>query len=417
MTKEDNISSPGVGNIDELFNDPRFLRIKRQLSQPNIFNILSNATNEIRHSNFIAWLLNADETHDSGTLFSKRIIQILAPGIKDPNRNWTVYREKDNLDILLYSGRETICVENKTKSKDSPGQLSGYRHKVKKKYAASENIFYTYLTLSGEDPLDTTEKTHWHTCSYSEILKVLKSALAEHKNIIPEKTRLYISDYVTAVETLSTKTHQINSDAISIAAEKKYKLMEIFNELEDKDQVLSPQYKVLKFIKENSSFTRGKGFFRPTNFFYEAFKNALEKYNFIVDEGQSNSTYLKFSSKNMVHCLQEPTLSDTVSMSFRFFDKNSKLHFGMGLTPETSENKKLRDKIRNHIPLIRREFQDNAVSSRGLNHIGLFIKKVEFNPLSCHKGNVGIEVDKLIATQIEPEQQRLETVIRKILAR
>ena len=108
-----------------------------------------------------------------------------------------------------------------------------------------------------------------------------------------------------------------------VTIDKKYDLTATFNYLERNEQIQSKQYRALEFIKNNSSFTRGKGFFRTTNFFYEAFKDALEKYNFIVDEKQSNSTYLTFRSKNIVHCLTEPQLSKTISMGFRFFDKTS----------------------------------------------------------------------------------------------
>ncbi len=118
----------------------------------------------------------------------------------------------------------------------------------------------------------------------------------------------------------------------------------------------------------------------------------------------------------MVHSLQEPELSKTISMSFRFFDKTSKLHFVVGLTPETDENKELRNKIRDRIPQLQQEFQRYAVSSRGVHHIGLFNKKVEFDPLTCNKDNVGIEVDRLIATKIKPERHRIEMAIKKILA-
>lgn len=412
-----NIPPTNMSGINEFFSDPRFLNIQKQLSEPNIFNILSNATYEIRHSNFFAWLLDANETHDSATLFSSKIVPILAPDIKNPDQKWTVYREKDRVDILLDSERETICIENKTFSKDSKGQLSGYRNTVEKKYSKSKNIHYTYLTLNGEHPLDILEKEFWHTCSYSDVLKALKSILKEEKNIIPGKTRLYIEDYIKVVETLSTKTHQINSDAISIASDKKYNLMEIFNyNLDRNDLAQSKQYKALTFIKDNSPFTRGKGFFRKTNFFYQAFKDALEKHNFKVDEKQSNSTYLTFQSKSMARSLQEPALSKTISMNFRFFDKTSKLHFVVGLMPETNENKKLRNKIRDRIPQLQHEFRSFAVSSRGVHHIGLFNKKVEFCPLECNKDNVGIMVDRLIATEIKTEQHHIQMSIKKILA-
>jgi hypothetical protein len=70
-------------NLETLFSDERFSKIREKLREPNIFCFLSNANYEIRHSNFLAWLLDANETHNCGTLFSSVIIPILSPDIKN----------------------------------------------------------------------------------------------------------------------------------------------------------------------------------------------------------------------------------------------------------------------------------------------------------------------------------------------
>ena len=83
-----------------------------------------------------------------------------------------------------------------------------------------------------------------------------------------ENARLYIKDYISYVEIYTTKTHQINSDAKEIVAEKKYKLMEVFSNLDVIKNIDEAQRKALEFIKNNSSFSRGNGFFRKKHLFF-----------------------------------------------------------------------------------------------------------------------------------------------------
>ena len=403
-----------VESINELLSDERFLGIRDALSEPNIFNILLNARYEIRHSNFIAWLLDADGTHNVGTLFSSRIIPLLAPAAENRTQRWSVVREKDHIDLLLVSGDETIAVENKTFSQDHSGQLARYRKTVTDKYPNSKNSF-VYLTLHGERPVDGDEAEYWCLCSYPDIFKELKSILSLHPGLIEDKAQIYINDYISSVEIYTTKTHQINSDAKEIVAERKYKLMEIFSNLDCLKNIDSAQRTALAFIKDNSSFTRGNGFFRQKHFFYKAFKAALEKHEFIVNE-RNNSTYLGFSAKNMEGWYSAPELTKTTGMALRFYEQTSTLQFGFGIGPESEHNVVLREKLRARIPKIQYEFGNNAVNSRGKNHIGLFSKKIKFDPLTCTEENVEQVVEKLIKTQVVGEANHIQSVIKRILA-
>lgn len=52
-----------------LLNDLDFDRLDLELRTPNIFQILNIARAEIRHSNFLAWLLDPNGTHGLGRLF------------------------------------------------------------------------------------------------------------------------------------------------------------------------------------------------------------------------------------------------------------------------------------------------------------------------------------------------------------
>jgi len=260
-----------VESIHELLSDERFLRIQHALKESNIFKILANARYEIRYSNFIAWLLDADQTHNAGTLFSSRITPLIAPAAENRAQRWSVFRVKDHMDLLLVSGDETIAVENKIFSQDFPGQLARYRKAVTDKYPNSKNSF-VYLTLHGERPVDLDEAEYWRLCSYPDVFKELKSILSLHPDLISEKAKLYINDYISSVEIYATKTHQINSDAKEIVAERKYKLMKFFSNLDGLKNIDSAQRAALAFVKDNSLFTRGNGFFRQKHFFTKPLK-------------------------------------------------------------------------------------------------------------------------------------------------
>ena len=135
-------------NVNELLADSRFLYIQEILRQPNLFNILSNATYEIRHSSFLAWLLNPNENHAAGKLFLSKLSALLISDAQNKGQNWSVFREKNNIDIILESEKETITIENKTFSKDSPGQLARYRKTVTSNHPNLKNYqpsFYNTL--------------------------------------------------------------------------------------------------------------------------------------------------------------------------------------------------------------------------------------------------------------------------------
>jgi|GEM_PF-3298163 len=401
-------------DITELFSDERFLNIQKVIREPNIFSILSNTTYETRHSNFIAWLLDSNETHNAGTLFSSRIIPLLASTAENRSLPWLVFREKYHIDLLLVSGDETIVIENKTFSKDSPGQLSRYRKIIENKYSDSKKSF-VYLTLHGEKPVDINEAENWSLCSYSDILKELKSILHLHSHCIHDKAQFYIKDYISAVEIYATKNNIINNDSKEIVAESKDKLMKIFNSFSSNANINIEQRKTLDFIKNNSSFVKGAGFFKQDHIFYSAFKNILEKYDFEVPDLAGNSTtYLRFINKSLIELAS--TSEIPFQMSFRFDEKQSTLRFMFGILPETDQNVILRKRLIANISKIKKEFGVNAVQGKGNHHIGLFIKKISFNPLSCDADNILSVVEHLIKTEVLSHSKNIVNTIKRSLS-
>lgn len=71
-----------------LLNDPNFDKLETELKKPNIFSILGIGESEIRHSNFLSWLLDPNESHELGNRFLIKILRDLATD------------EKSDLDIF-----------------------------------------------------------------------------------------------------------------------------------------------------------------------------------------------------------------------------------------------------------------------------------------------------------------------------
>ena len=61
-----------------LINDIQFDELDLGLKQPNIFKVLGASKAEIRHSNFLAWLLDPNESHNLGGVFLKRFLRNLS---------------------------------------------------------------------------------------------------------------------------------------------------------------------------------------------------------------------------------------------------------------------------------------------------------------------------------------------------
>ena len=410
-----------LAKLHELLSKSDFRYIQETINEPNIFRILSNTDYEIRHSNFIAWLLDATETHGCGTLFSNDLVSKLAR-VDNPTAEWKVFREKHNIDLILTSPEETVVVENKTYSKDAPGQLTKYRELVESKREYKKPKF-VYLNLKGEAPQDLKEREFWNLCSYSDLLFTLKNLCKEKKGEIDKnhsKTRILVEDYIDAVEIRNLKSGLINEKAKNLLAKEPDLFMSIFNkfeainEFEAINMLSHTQMRALKFIKLNSQFQRGKGFFRQDGLFRGAFNQALQKNNFHFYENK-NTTYLGFISKDMLEIIPREKLP--IRFSFRFFAEKKFLQFRAGIGPEDQRNSHYRRKLVDNLEQLQRIFGEDAVKARGTIHIGLYAKNIRFNPLSFDENDLENQVEELIKKSVVDDAVFIEDTLQKVMLR
>lgn len=172
----------------------------------NLFDVLRISRTEIRHSNMLAWLLNANENHGMGDAYVKALTQRLVANESTGRYDvfhlalmdfysFTVQREWNNIDILLVSNEEKtlIAFENKVGSHEHSDQLNRYRKILEKAYPDYCRI-YLYLTPDGELPSD---EEHWDAMTYFDIVDMLEK-VSSGIDLIPD-VRLMIDNYIAVI--------------------------------------------------------------------------------------------------------------------------------------------------------------------------------------------------------------------------
>ena len=159
--------------------NPELEQLEALLSQFNLFEAIGAVRMEVRHSDFLAFLLDPSQNHGLGDFFLKRLLQKVLAG---PGRgtegvspvhldvmdlsNTSVRREWKHTDVLCVNddNRLVLLIENKIDSGEGEGQLERYLQEVERAYPRSSGFktIPLYLTPEGDDPAD--EETPVHCC-------------------------------------------------------------------------------------------------------------------------------------------------------------------------------------------------------------------------------------------------------------
>lgn len=147
-------------------NNPDLERLEALLDRFNIFEAVGLVRQEIRHSAFLAFLLNPRESHGLGDSFAKRLLQgaiMSAPDISAPVTpielslwdlgQMEVRLEWQHIDIFLLDERNRLAViiENKIDTSEHFDQLQRYYETVNQQYPGYR-IIGLYLTPAGDEP-------------------------------------------------------------------------------------------------------------------------------------------------------------------------------------------------------------------------------------------------------------------------
>ena len=230
--------------------------IIRKINQNSILDIYGIARSETHHSKFLAWLFNPNESHNTGELPLRKLLNIaVRRGIEQNNQskdflsvkkivltsathsstsasNVQVLTEsyveaqgkkgaKGRIDILIQNvelGTESIniVIENKIYSNEHDEQTTTYFEGINQKFPNQKNIFL-YLTPKSnwEMPIQNGPSCtceHFIEVNYQDILtEVLTSILEEP---ISSATRIAIEDYIHCITSPSIHSKNYNSMAV-----------------------------------------------------------------------------------------------------------------------------------------------------------------------------------------------------------
>lgn len=192
-------------------NNADLERLESLLNQFNIFEAVGMARQEIRHSYFLAFLLNPNASHHLGDVFLRTFLKRLlleadnatvSPIEIDvaPLTDTEVRREWKNIDILLVSpGSKMVCaIENKVDSGEHSNQLQRYRQIIQKEFADYRQIF-VFLTPQGILPYGEADQAHWSVYSYRKVAEVIDDVCDRHRATLQPEVCSLMQHYSTLI--------------------------------------------------------------------------------------------------------------------------------------------------------------------------------------------------------------------------
>jgi len=211
---------------NSLINDSDFDRLELGFSAPNIFSVLKVSRNEIRHSNFLAWLLNPKGSHGIGDLVLKRFLrevfssnkfsdvdQIEVEGLETTKAE--ILREWNHIDLLIVLDNIVVCLENKVFSKEHSNQLERYKTVLDSTFPGKRKV-YVYLNPEGDEPQE--ENDSYQPLSYEFLVETLQRIIDIYGGSIKPQVLTYLKDYISTI-----KRDIMGSDKLVDLAKRIYK--------------------------------------------------------------------------------------------------------------------------------------------------------------------------------------------------
>ncbi|MBT9558505.1 MAG: PD-(D/E)XK nuclease family protein [Myxococcales bacterium] len=185
------------------------LALESRMGRFNVFDALNIARAEVRHSNFLAFILDPGESHGQGSLFLRAILmdllKLAQPHLRPLSpieidgtelRGVEVRREWKHIDLLI-TCREpafVVAVENKVDSHEHSNQLARYRSIVLEQFPSAPTMFI-FLSPGAEPPSDGA----WVHYGYADIHRVLTRVRAAYENSIGDDVLVFLDHYLSLI--------------------------------------------------------------------------------------------------------------------------------------------------------------------------------------------------------------------------
>jgi hypothetical protein len=201
-------------------------RLEALLAEFNVFEALGAVRQELRHSDFLAFLLDPLQNHGLGDAFLKRFLKRVLVGAGSPPlsavdidvadlRGALVQREWRHIDILVHDpvNRLICAVENKIDSVEHAGQLRRYREIVAREFPNHHAIFI-YLTPEGNEPSDE----NYIPFDYTQIAELTEAIRQTYESTLGPDVATLIAHY-----TQMLRRHIVSDSEIPELCQKIYR--------------------------------------------------------------------------------------------------------------------------------------------------------------------------------------------------
>ena len=296
----------------------------------NIFRTLKLSNQELKHSRFLAWLLDPHETHSLGDYPLKEFLKSIslfeerAPSIFDID-GWDltdtdIFLEMDKIDILLVNHSKekkfVYVIENKIWTKDHDRQLKRYKNLIDKRFPDYAKVFL-YLTPLGERPQDDEMAEEYVCISYKEhIHPLVQKILSRFENNLGNEILMFMKHYQTMIEEDIMNDNEIKELCLKIYRNHKNALDLLFEYKPDLALIIS---ETLQKLIKKQGYELDQSFKTLIRFYPTQFK----KYDFLrKGVGWTNSNNI---------------------LLFEFKNSNDNLSCNLIIGP--SKNKKIRETI------------------------------------------------------------------------
>jgi len=211
--------------LSSLLDDDAFWEIQQRVTRFNLFEALGAVTGELKHSNFLGYILSPSRPHGLGSQPLHTFLRLSVDAMPTGNRpvstlelilgdldGAVVHRERNNIDLLIEVPELelVVVIENKIRARAGVGQLSGYRTVVDQRFPKLRKLFI-FLTPDGHAPDDEA----YQPMSYVALADALVDLLATSSP--PEATRLIIHHYVDML-----RKHIVRDEKLIALAAKLY---------------------------------------------------------------------------------------------------------------------------------------------------------------------------------------------------
>ena len=187
------------------------LALEERIGRFNIFDALRIVDREVKHSDFLAWLLDPNESHGQGGLFLRAILMDLFKTARETGfpcpvspieldcedlRGVEIRREWRNIDLLISCNQPpfVVAIENKIYSGEHSNQLVRYREIIGTEFCGVPSL-YAFLTIEGDEP----SEDDWVPYSYGDLHRVLMRVRNANETSIGDDVLAFLDHYLRLI--------------------------------------------------------------------------------------------------------------------------------------------------------------------------------------------------------------------------